>query len=246
LYRTTSTVKTDVSSIKFTVNIADWEKVADITMKSNEAYDATQTSVDYIGVYEKDDEKDGTYAYKVVKTNKAGVSASSSIVYVNINTAATATIGYTPSTNASFVDGTKAKSNVKITWDKNCQNYAAVLGTGDLDGYAVSYKDSETEQNIKYTLYRATLSSSLTEVVYEKVADAAAAAHDNLVTPKPKTYTWEAGSAVDHDANVVDYIDYTITDKDLDTGASYSYIVVASLDNANDELSNFVTVSGAN
>ncbi len=248
LYRTSSTVKTDVASITFTANIADWVKVADITMKSNEAYDASQTAVTYIGTYEIDDVDDGTYAYKVVKTNKAGVSASSVIRYVNIDTAPNATISYTPSISANFVDSSLAKSNVKITWTKNVQDYEAVNGTGDLAGKIVSYKNQETDENISYALYRATLSAALTELVYEKVADAAAASLENLVTPKPKTNTWDAvaGSAVEQDADVVDSIDYTITDNNLDTGASYSYIVVASKLNAADKISNAVTVTGAN
>lgn len=246
LYRTSSTVKTDVTTIKFTANIADWEKVADITMKSNAAYDPSQESVDYVGVYTKDNEADGTYAYKVVKTNKAGVSESSDIVYVNINTAPSATISYTPHIGASFVDGTKATSNVKITWMKNIQDLTAEYGTGNLATYVVRYDGQETDENITYTLYRATLSASETELVYEKVAGVSAAPHENKHSET--TYTWNeaSGSAVSHTGDVIDSIDYTFMDKDLDTGASYSYIVVASKANADDKISDSVHVSGAN
>ena len=245
LYRTSSTVKTDVSAITFTANIADWEKVADITMKSNEAHDPSQTEVDYIGTYEIDDVADGTYAYKVVKTNNAGVSASSEITYVNIDTKPTATISYTPSISAEFVDATKAVSNVRITWTKETQHLTAEQGTGKLAGYVVSYKGQETDENITYTLYRATLSAALTEVVYEKVSGVDAAPHENKHD--------EDVSFLDADDNVdtktikvVDDIDYTFTDKDLDTGASYSYIVVASKAYADDERSNFASVGGTN
>ena len=246
LYRTSSTVKTDVASITFTANIADWEKVADITMKSNEAYDPSEKTVEYVGVYKKDNEGDGTYAYKVVKTNKAGVSKSSTIVYVNINTAPSATIGYAPYISASFDDGTKATSSVKITWEKNNQILTAEYGTGNLAGYVVRYVNQETGENITYTLYRATLSASKTELVYEKVADVSAALHENKISKT--TYTWNetAGSADSHNVDVIDTIDYTFTDKDLDTGASYSYIVVASKADADDKRSNFVSVYGAN
>lgn len=247
LYRTSSTVKTDVDSIKFTANIADWEKVADITMNSNEAYDPSQKEVSYVGVYKKDNEVDGTYAYKVVKTNKAGVSKSSDIVYVNINTAPSATIGYTPSSiSASFEDRTKATSNVKITWVKDNQTLTAEHGTGNLASYVVRYVGQETGENISYTLYRATLSASKTELVYEKVADVSAAPHDNKQSVT--TYTWNetAGSADSHNVDVIDTIDYTFTDKDLDTGASYSYIVVASKAYADDKISDPVYVNGAN
>ena len=245
LYRTSSTVKTDVSSIKFTANIADWEKVADITMKSNEAYDPSQESVDYVGVYTKDNEVDGTYAYKVVKTNKAGVSKSSTIVYVNIDTAEKATISYTPDIGASFVDGTKATSNVKITWVKDAQRLTAEQGTGNLAGYVVRYTGQETDENIAYTLYRATLSASKTELVYEKVAGVSAAPHENK--HDEDVYFLDADDNVDSKTiKVVDSIDYTFTDKDLDTGASYSYIVVASKASAKDKISDPVSVNGAN
>lgn len=245
LYRTSSTVKTDEVSIKFTANIADWEKVADITMKSNEAYDPSQKEVDYVGVYKKDNEADGTYAYKVVKTNNAGVSKSSTIVYVNIDTAPSATISYTPSISAGFVDGTKATSNVKITWTKNIQDLKDVDGTGKLAGYVVRYDGQETDENITYTLYRATLSATLTEVVYEKVSGVDAAPHENKLD---KTVSFlDADDNVDSKAiKVVDSIDYTFTDKDLDTGASYSYIVVASKASAKDKISVPVSVDGDN
>lgn len=245
LYRTSSTVKTGVDSITFTADIADWEKVADITMKSNEAYDPSQESVDYVGVYKKDNEADGIYAYKVVKTNKAGVSKSSTIVYVNIDTKPTATISYTPYIDASFVDSTKATSNVKITWMKNIQNLTGEQGTGKLAGHVVSYKGQETDENITYTLYRATLSALKTELVYEKVADVSAAPHENK--HEEDVYFLDADGNVDSKTiKVVDSIDYTFTDTDLDTGASYSYIVVASKAYADDERSNFASVSGAN
>lgn len=246
LYRTSPKVKADVNSITFTANIADWEKVADITMKSNEAYDPSQKTVDYVGVYKKDNEDDGTYAYKVVKTNKAGVSESSNIDYVTINTAPSATIGYTPLISASFEDRTKATSNVKITWVKDNQRLTAEYGTGNLASYVVRYVGQETGENISYTLYRATLSASKTELVYEKVADVSAAPHDNK--QPVTTYTWNesTGSADSHNVDVINTIDYTFTDKDLDTGASYSYIVVASKAYADDKLSNFTSVIGAN
>ena len=245
LYRTSSTVKTDVDTIKFTANIADWEKVADITMESNEAYDPSQKEVDYVGVYKKDNEVDGTYAYKVVKTNKAGVSESSDIVYVTIDTAPSATISYTPNIDASFVDGTKATSNVKITWTKNIQDLTAEYGTGKLTGLVVRYVGQEADEDITYTLYRATLSASKTELVYEKVAGVSAAPNENK-HDENVSFLDADGNVDSKTIKVVDSIDYTFTDKDLDTGASYSYIVVASKAYADDERSNFASVDGAN
>lgn len=245
LYRTSSTVKADVDSIKFTANIDDWEKVADITMKSNEAYDPSQKEVDYVGVYKKDNEGDGTYAYKVVKTNQAGVSESSKIVYVNINTAPSATISYTPNISAAFVDATKATSNVKITWMKESQTLTAVNGTGKLAGLVVRYVGQEADEDITYTLYRATLSAKKTELVYEKVAGVSAAPNENK-HDENVSFLDADGNVDSKTIKVVDSIDYTFTDKDLDTGASYSYIVVASKAYADDERSNFASVDGAN
>ena len=131
-----------------------------------------------------------------------------------------------------------------VKWTKNVQNLAAVSGTGDLAGYIVSYKNQETDENISYALYRATLSAELTELVYEKV-EITAAPHDNKHT---ETVSFlDADNNVDtKDINVVDSIDYTFTDTNLDTGASYSYIVVASKASAKDKISDPVSVSGAN
>ena len=122
----------------------------------------------------------------------------------------------------------------------------AEQGTGNLDGYVVRYTGQETDENIAYTLYRATLSASKTELVYEKVADVSAAPHENKQSVT--TYTWNetTSSAEPHTGDVNSTIDYTFTDKDLDTGASYSYIVVASKASAKDEISNSVSVRGAN
>ena len=252
LYRTSSTVKTDINSIAFTANIADWEKVADVEMKSNESYNASATTVEYVGsVTSEKDMANGTYAYKVVKTNKANkVSATSAISYVTVKEVPT--ISYTPAINASWVSSVVDKSDVKITWVKNVQNLTSVMGTGSvLSGKVIGYKDEETDESIKYVLYRATLTEGQTEVVYTAVVDEQnrpvnPGAVENKV--EEETYRDNSGAAelITPTPEYVDSITYTFTDRNVSTNASYSYIVVASKTGAENVTSNFTPVSGAN
>lgn len=259
LYRTSSTVKKDTTvdpdgkcSITFTANIDDWVKVADVEMKSNESYDASATTVKYVGsVTSEKNMANGTYAYKVVKTNKTNkVSATSAISYVNVKQVPT--ISYPPHIIASWVSSGVDKSDVKITWEKDVQNLTPVMGTGTvLSGHEIGYKDEETDESITYALYRATLTKGQTEVVYTAVVDE----QNRLVTPgavenkvEKETYRDNSGAAepITPTPKYVDSITYTFTDKNVSTNASYSYIVVASKTGAENVISNFYSVDGAN
>ena len=259
LYRTSSKVKADTTagadgkySITFTANIDDWVKVADVEMKSNESYNASATTVEYVGsVTSEKDMANGTYAYKVVKTNKANkVSATSAISYVNVKEVPT--ISYTPDITASWVSSGVDKSDVKITWEKNVQDLTEKIGTGTvLSGKTIGYTGEETDESITYTLYRATLTKNQTEVVYTAVVDE----QNRLVTPgavenkeKRDTYRDNSGTAelITPTPKYVDSITYTFTDKNVSTNASYSYIVVASKTDAENVTSDFASVIGAN
>ena len=259
LYRTSSTVKADTTadasgkySITFTANIADWVKVADVEMKSNESYNASATTVEYVGsVTSEKNMANGTYAYKVVKTNKTNkVSATSDISYVNVKEVPT--ISYTPAIIASWVSSDVEKSDAKITWVKDAQNLTAKMGTGTvLSGMVIGYKGEETDESITYTLYRATLTKNQTEVVYTAVVDE----QNRPVTPgavekkvERETYRDNSGAAelIAPTPKYVDSITYTFTDKNVSTNASYSYIVVASKTGAENVISNFGSVTGAN
>ena len=259
LYRTSSTVKADTTvgadgkySITFTANIDDWVKVADVEMKSNESYDASATTVKYVGsVTSEKNMANGTYAYKVVKTNKTNkVSATSAISYVNVKEVPT--ISYPPNIIASWVSSGVDKSDVKITWKKDVQNLTPVMGTGTvLSGHVIGYKGEETDESITYALYRATLTSGQTEVVYTAVVDE----QNRLVTPGAvenkvgeETYRDNSGAAevITPNPEYVNSITYTFTDKNVSTNASYSYIVVASKTGAENVISNSYPVYGAN
>ena len=259
LYRTSSTVKKDTTvgadgkySITFTANIDDWVKVADVEMKSNESYDASATTVKYVGsVTSEKNMANGTYAYKVVKTNKTNkVSATSDISYVNVKEVPT--ISYTPSITAYWGSSVVDKSDVKITWKKDVQNLTPVMGTGTvLSDHVIGYKGEETDESITYALYRATLTNGQTEVVYTAVVDE----QNRLVTPgavenkvEEETYRDNSGAAepITPTPKYVKSITYTFTDKNVSTNASYSYIVVASKTGAENVISNFYSVHGAN
>ena len=258
LYRTSSTVKKDTTagadgkySITFTANIADWVKVADVEMKSNGSYNASATTVEYVGsVTSEKDMANGTYAYKVVKTNKANKVSATVISYVNVKEVPT--ISYTPSITASWVSSGVEKSDVKIAWEKNVQDLTQIMGTGTvLSGKVIGYKDEETDESITYVLYRATLTKDQTEVVYTAVVDE----QNRLVTPgavenkvEGETYRDNSGAAelITPTPKYVNSITYTFTDKNVSTNASYSYIVVASKTGAENVTSNFTSVTGAN
>ncbi|WP_318743922.1 hypothetical protein [Treponema sp.] len=249
LYRTYSSVKTDMTNgtITFVADTENWVNVGTVAMKSNGVYDPTQTTVTYKGVVKQDNVEDSVYAYKVVKTNNANkVSNSTAVSYIKIDTAETVTIYETkPLVTASFATSGVASSNVEVTFKKDTQNLTAVYGSaGDLlDGLVVGYTDAETSDDINYTLYRATLSDSLTELVYEKLSISAA--------PSPKTVSRSInklvnGSVETENVAYVDYIDYTFTDPNVSTNASYSYIVVASKEKAQNVIFTPASLTGAN
>ncbi|MBQ0051710.1 MAG: hypothetical protein KBT11_06535 [Treponema sp.] len=243
LYRAKATLKSDSASVTFDIESnAKWEKVSDVEMKSDEAYDPSQTTVTYKGFVEQANTEDGVYAYKVVKTNKAGLNSSSTIRYVTVDTVV-AGANYRPVLSASFATPTEAKSSVEITWTKNIQTLTAVMGTGDLAGKEVDYKNEETSQNVKYTLYKATLVDSKTKVVYTKV-DISVAPKNNKVT-RP-VYKLVDGVVTPDTKDYVDSIEYTFTVTELSTGESYLFIVVAENTDAEPQISLPVTVSGAN
>ena len=86
-------------------------------------------------------------------------------------------------------------------------------------------------------------SSSLTEVVWEKVNDKFGTTN-NIETAT--VYYNNAGTPTTKTIEYVKSITYTLTDKNLSTGNGYDYIVVAEKTGAEPKYSNIVSVSGAN
>lgn len=233
LYRTTSTVATDMNAytptITFKYNTADWKEIATLTMNKSAAYNSAATSNTYVAVYKDADLVDGVYAYKVIKSN--GVeSASTAITYKKITANVDINgIKFTPANvTASWkaVTGTTgvAKNDIEVEFKKDNTTNSSVTDT--TTGNVISKVDETAEEGVTYSLWRTTLEKDQTETVYTKVGDFPAGSGTN------GTYTkWTkdaAGNWTSASANYVDYLTYKYTDKDLSTGKSYKYIVVAS------------------
>lgn len=242
LYKAKSTVKTDTSTITWTFDTKDWEKVETLQMKKNEV---SANPKKYTAVVKVSDLEDGVYGYKVVKTDKFG-NSEVAIDYASI-TADSVSITYKPVISASWINFTNAVSDVKVTFVKDTPAPTAIYETsGTLSGLVVGMDEVKQEEGVEYSLYRRVTSvnsSSLTEVVWEKVngsfgttntTEDATVYYDNAGTPTTKTIKY------------VKSITYTLTDRNLSTGNGYDYIVVAEKANAESKYSNIAYVSGAN
>ena len=242
LYKAKSTVKTDTSTITWTFDTKDWEKVETLQMKKNEV---SANPKKYTAVVKVSDLEDGVYGYKVVKTDKFG-NSEVAIDYASI-TADSVSITYEPVISASWINFANAVSDVKVTFVKDTPAPTAIYETsGTLSGLVVGMDEVKQEEGVEYSLYRRVTSvnsSSLTEVVGEKVngsfgttntTEDATVYYDNAGTPTTKTIKY------------VKSITYTLTDRNLSTGNGYDYIVVAEKTGAEPKYSNIDSVLGAN
>ena len=242
LYKAKSTVKSDISTITWTFDTKDWEKVETLQMKKNEV---SANPKKYTAVVKVSDLEDGVYGYKVVKTDKYG-NSEVAIDYASI-TADSVSITYEPVISASWINFANAVSDVKVTFVKDTPAPTYIYGTsGSLSGKVTDVTEVKQEEGVEYSLYRRVTSvnsSSLTEVVWEKVngsfgttntTEDATVYYDNAGTPTTKTIKY------------VKSITYTLTDRNLSTGNGYDYIVVAEKANAESKYSNIAYVSGAN
>ena len=242
LYKAKSTVKSDISTITWTFDTKDWEKVETLQMKKNEV---SANPKKYTAVVKVSDLEDGVYGYKVVKTDKFG-NSEVAIDYASI-TADSVSITYEPVISASWINFANAVSDVKVTFVKDTPAPTYKYGTsGSLDGKLIEVKDVKQEEGVEYSLYRRVTSVNsypVTEVVWEKVNDKFGTTNN---IEKETVYYEDAGSLTSKTIDCVKSITYTLTDKTLSTGNGYDYIVVAEKANAESKYSNIVSVSGAN
>ena len=242
LYKAKSTVKTDTSTITWTFDTKDWEKVETLQMKKNEV---SANPKKYTAVVKVSDLEDGVYGYKVVKTDKFG-NSEVAIDYASI-TADSVSITYEPVISASWINFANAVSDVKVTFVKDTPAPTYKYGTsGSLDGKLIEVKDVKQEEGVEYSLYRRVTSVNLypvTEIVWEKVNGSFGTTN---TTEKETVYSDDAGSLTSKTIDCVKSITYTLTDRNLSTGNGYDYIVVAEKANAESKYSNIVSVSGAN
>lgn len=242
LYKAKSTVKSDISTITWTFDTKDWEKVETLQMKKNEV---SANPKKYTAVVKVSDLEDGVYGYKVVKTDKFG-NSEVAIDYASI-TADSVSITYEPVISASWINFANAVSDVKVTFVKDTPAPIYIYGTsGVLDGKLTEVKEVKQEEGVEYSLYRRVTSVNsypVTEVVWEKVNDKFGTTNN---TEKETVYSDNGSSAIATTIDCVKSITYTLTDKNLSTGNGYDYIVVAEKTGAEPKYSNIVSVSGAN
>ena len=242
LYKAKSTVKSDISTITWTFDTKDWEKVETLQMKKNEV---SANPKKYTAVVKVSDLEDGVYGYKVVKTDKFG-NSEVAIDYASI-TADSVSITYEPVISASWINFANAVSDVKVTFVKDTPAPTYIYGTsGALSGQVTDINDVKQEEGVEYSLYRRVTSvnsSSLTEVVWEKVNGSFGTTN---TTEDATVYYNNAGTPTTKTIKYVKSITYTLTDRNLSTGNGYDYIVVAEKANAESKYSNIVSVSGAN
>ena len=242
LYKAKSTVKSDISTITWTFDTKDWEKVETLQMKKNEV---SANPKKYTAVVKVSDLEDGVYGYKVVKTDKYG-NSEVAINYASI-TADSVAITYEPVISASWINFANAVSDVKVTFVKDTPAPTYIYGTsGALDGKLTEVKDVKQEEGVEYSLYRRVTSVNLypvTEIVWEKVNGSFGTTN---TTAEATVYYDNGGTATPKTIDCVKSITYTLTDKTLSTGNGYDYIVVAEKANAESKYSNIVSVSGAN
>ena len=242
LYKAKSTVKSDTSTITWTFDTKDWEKVETLQMKKNEV---SANPKKYTAVVKVSDLEDGVYGYKVVKTDKFG-NSEVAIDYASI-TADSVSITYEPVISASWINFANAVSDVKVTFVKDTPAPTYIYGTsGSLSGKVIDVTEVKQEEGVEYSLYRRVTSVKsypVTEVVWEKVNDKFGTTN---TTEKETVYYEDAGSLTSKTIDCVKSITYTLTDRNLSTGNGYDYIVVAEKANAESKYSNIVSVSGAN
>jgi hypothetical protein len=242
LYKAKSTVKSDTSTITWTFDTKDWEKVETLQMKKNEV---SANPKKYTAVVKVSDLEDGVYGYKVVKTDKFG-NSEVAIDYASI-TADSVSITYEPVISASWINFANPVSDVKVTFVKDTPAPTYIYGTsGVLDGKLIEVKDVKQEEGVEYSLYRRVTSVNsypVTEIVWEKVNGSFGTTN---TTEKETVYSDDAGSLTSKTIDCVKSITYTLTDRNLSTGNGYDYIVVAEKANAESKYSNIAYVSGAN
>ena len=242
LYKAKSTVKSDISTITWTFDTKDWEKVETLQMKKNEV---SANPKKYTAVVKVSDLEDGVYGYKVVKTDKFG-NSEVAIDYASI-TADSVSITYEPVISASWINVANAVSDVKVTFVKDTPAPKEIYGTsGVLNGKLTEIVEVKQEEGVEYSLYRRVTSVKsypVTEVVWEKVNDKFGTTNN---TEEETVYSDNGSSAIATTIDCVKSITYTLTDKTLSTGNGYDYIVVAEKANAESKYSNIVSVSGAN
>ena len=242
LYKAKSTVKTDTSTITWTFDTKDWEKVETLQMKKNEV---SANPKKYTAVVKVSDLEDGVYGYKVVKTDKFG-NSEVAIDYASI-TADSVSITYEPVISASWINFANAVSDVKVTFVKDTPAPTYIYGTsGSLSGKVTDVTEVKQEEGVEYSLYRrvtSVKSNPVTEVVWEKVNGSFGTTN---TTAEATVYYDNAGTPTTKTIKYVKSITYTLTDKNLSTGNGYDYIVVAEKANAESKYSNIVSVSGAN
>ena len=242
LYKAKSTVKSDISTITWTFDTKDWEKVETLQMKKNEV---SANPKKYTAVVKVSDLEDGVYGYKVVKTDKFG-NSEVAIDYASI-TADSVSITYEPVISASWINFENAVSDVKVTFVKDTPAPTYIYGTsGELDGKLTEVKEVKQEEGVEYSLYRRVTSvnsNPVTEIVWEKVNGSFGTTN---TTEDATVYDVDAGSLTSKTIKYVKSITYTLTDRNLSTGNGYDYIVVAEKANAESKYSNIAYVSGAN
>lgn len=242
LYKAKSTVKSDISTITWTFDTKDWEKVETLQMKKNEV-SADPTL--YTAVVKISDLEDGVYGYKVVKTDKFG-NSEVAIDYASI-TADSVSITYKPVISASWINFANAVSDVKVTFVKDTPAPTEIIGTsGVLNGLVIGMDEVKQEEGVEYSLYRRVTSVNsypVTEVVWEKVNDKFGTTN---TTEEATVYYDNASAATAKTIKYVKSITYTLTDKNLSTGNGYDYIVVAEKADAESKYSNIDSVLGAN
>ena len=242
LYKAKSTVKSDISTITWTFDTKDWEKVETLQMKKNEV---SANPKKYTAVVKVSDLEDGVYGYKVVKTDKFG-NSEVAIDYASI-TADSVSITYEPVISASWINFANAVSDVKVTFVKDTPTPTPITETsGTLSGLVVGMNEVKQEEGVEYSLYRRVTSvnsSSLTEVVWEKVNGSFGTTN---TTEDATVYYNNAGTPTTKTIKYVKSITYTLTDTNLSTGNGYDYIVVAEKTGAEPKYSNIDSVLGAN
>lgn len=252
LYKTTSTIKADYTGNSFEWKAVDnWTKVQDLKLVSNTAYNSAAADVEYVAVVALDDQADGAYAYKVVKSN-ANESVAK-VTYARVRAVYDAgAIQYTPSISATWAAQTAtATRDVKVTFTKNIVTDEAPITD---DGHTIGYKEETVEAGVTYTLYRADVvrdTADLYSLVFTKL-NATVSSSSNAETSGLSYYKATKGSdgiwtTATEATKVATKIDYTFIDSGVSTGKSYYYVVVASKEGADDVVSNiYKTVIGAN
>lgn len=250
LYKAISNVETDVSSITWKFDTANWKEVATLNMEK----DDVSEDVNYTAIYKEVNLADGVYAYKVVKTDKVTGKSKAKIEYVQITATEDVNgIEYEPFISAQWDDDAleSEKGLITVTFKKDTSSLIPVLGK--LEGYdyevPVQYDGSEKpEAGVKYTLYirEQHINQNLADVVWTKLDDFGTPAKNK---PEADCYIYDLDENKDMQSknikdSLVDSLTYEYEVKDLDTSVSYRFMVVASKDNVKNYYSNTPRVDG--